>query len=105
MMPWKRPLSISGYTAMLLVSTIISSPSWSEMQLPFSTGGFERGIVTEIHQASIEIDNRTYGLKSDVVIVNDQGQPIEMASIVPNSEIKFHLKEGHIDKMVVSLPR
>jgi hypothetical protein len=90
---------------LFMAAMSLPSPCWSQAQLPFSTGGFERGLVTEIHQTTIEIDNKTYGLKPEVMIVNDQGQPIEMGSVVLNAEVKFHVKEGRIDKMVVSLPR
>lgn len=76
-----------------------------EVQLPFSTGGFGQGMVTAIHDASIDIDNRNYSFKPNVMIVNEQGQPIEMSSVLQDSEVKFHLKEGQIDKMVVILPR
>ncbi|WP_447600974.1 hypothetical protein [Nitrospira sp. Nam80] len=103
-----RKHSLVGWLwTMALFMTAVSLPSfgWPQSQLPFSTGGFERGMVTEIHQTTIEIDNKTYGLKPEVVIVDDQGQPIEIGSVVTNAEVKFHVKEGRIDKMVVSLPR
>jgi hypothetical protein len=104
----RRKYSVVGWlctVALFMTAVNLPSPGWSQAQLPFSTGGFERGMVTEIHQATIEIDNKTYGLKPEVVIVNDQGQPIEIGSVVTNAEVKFHVKEGRIDKMVVSLPR
>ena len=91
--------------ALFMAAGSFPSPGWPQSQFPFSTGGFERGMVTEVHQTSIAIDNKTYGLKPEIVIVNDQGQSIEIESVAPNSEVKFHVKEGRIDKMVVSLPR
>ena len=98
---------VGRLSTMALLMTAVGLPSsgWPQSVFPFSTGGFERGIVTQVHQTSIEIDNKTYGLKPEIVIVNDQGQPIEIEGVMPNSDVKFHVKEGRIDKMVVSLPR
>lgn len=96
----------------LLLMTIVtasqvtfSSESRAQTQVPFITGGFSQGMVTAVYEASIDIDSKNYGLKPNVMIVNEQGQPIEMGSVMPNSEVKFHLKEGLIDKMMVILPR
>ena len=37
--------------------------------------------------------------------VGFQSEPLEIERIIPTSLVKFHLKEGHIDKMVVTLPQ
>jgi hypothetical protein len=39
------------------------------------------------------------------VVVTHKGQPLELERIIPTSLVKFHLKEGHIDKMMVTLPQ
>ena len=44
-------------------------------------------------------------LKSAVVVVNREGEPLEIERIIPTSLVKFHVKEGHIDKMMVTLPQ
>ena len=40
-----------------------------------------------------------------MVVVTHEGEPLEIERIIPTSLVKFHLKEGHIDKMVVTLPQ
>ena len=70
------------------------------------TVGYKSGQVTEVRPpSSIEIDERSYELKVDVLIVDREGEPLELARILPTSLVKFHLKEGKIDKMVITLPQ
>jgi hypothetical protein len=90
----------------LVGSRIVVPPSsYAEERIVFSIAGLERGMVTEIRPTSIEIDGRRYSLKTGAIVVNEQGREIELGSVVPQSEVKFHLKEGQIDKLFVILPQ
>lgn len=71
----------------------------------FATAGFQSGVIDEVQGSSIRIDGRSYVLKSSVVVLTHEGEPLEIERIIPTSLVKFHLKEGHIDKMVVTLPQ
>ncbi|ULA59184.1 MAG: hypothetical protein LZF60_90061 [Nitrospira sp.] len=71
----------------------------------FSTVGFQSGVVDEVQGSTIRIDGRSYVLKAAVVVMTHKGEPLDLERIIPTSRIKFHLKEGHIDKMVVTLPQ
>ena len=86
-----------------------SGPSFvlaqTEGVMPFSTAGFQSGVIDEVQGSTIRIDGRSYVLKSAVVVVDHEGEPLEIERIIPTSLVKFHLKEGHIDKMVVTLPQ
>lgn len=77
----------------------------TEVAMPFSVVGFQTGVIDEVRGTMIRIDGRSYGLKSDVLVVDHEGQLLELERIIPTSLVKFHLKEGHIDKMVVTLPQ
>lgn len=77
----------------------------SQVTLPFSTVGFQSGVIDAVQGSTIRIDGRSYVLKSAVVVVNHEGELLEIERIIPTSLVKFHLKEGHIDKMVVTLPQ
>ena len=77
----------------------------TEIAMPFSTAGFQSGVIDEVQGSTIRIDGRSYVLKSAVQVVNHEGEPLELERIIPTSLVKFHLKEGHIDKMVVKLPQ
>ncbi len=82
-----------------------SSLAQTEIAMPFSTAGFQSGVIDEMQGSMIRIDGRSYVLKSAVLVVNHEGEPLELERIIPTSLVKFHLKEGHIDKMVVKLPQ
>lgn len=87
---------------------LISSVSFGqtvENTMPFSTVGFQSGVVDEVQGTTIRIDDRSYVVKSDAQVVDHQGRPLDLDQIVPTSEIKFHLKEGRVDKMMVKLPQ
>jgi len=76
-----------------------------ETAMPFSTVGFQSGVIDEVQGPTIRIDGRSYVLKPAVVVLTHEGEPLELERIIPTSLVKFHLKEGHIDKMVVTLPQ
>ncbi|MDP9131624.1 MAG: hypothetical protein M3M98_00630 [Nitrospirota bacterium] len=77
----------------------------TDIAMPFLTAGFQSGVIDEVQGSTIRIDGRSYVLKSAVLVVNHEGEPLELERIIPTSLVKFHLKEGHIDKMVVKLPQ
>ncbi|MCC6965389.1 MAG: hypothetical protein IT391_03775 [Nitrospira sp.] len=95
----------------LLILMPVGSPSvyadteQSQEPMLFSTVGFQFGVIDEVQGSSIRIDGRSYVLKSAVVTLTHEGEPLEIERIIPTSLVKFHLKEGHIDKMVVTLPQ
>ena len=66
---------------------------------------FLSGMVTGIRGNTLEIDNRSYELMPGVVIKNERGNLMEPHDIVENAEVKFHLKQERIDKIVLILPR
>ncbi|MBX3236981.1 MAG: hypothetical protein KF814_12575 [Nitrospiraceae bacterium] len=92
---------------MLCASGPLGSMGFAQetIKLPFPTVGFQSGSVDEVHGSSIRIDGRTYTMKSDVIVVDHKGRELQLERIIPTSMAKFHLKEGHIDKMVVTLPQ
>lgn len=93
--------------AVLLLAGMTGTPSsgWAQADAKPNTVGYQRGEVTYVRSSSIEINGRSYELKSNVEILDDEGNPLKWDRVVPTSLVKFHLKEGHIDKMVVTLPQ
>ncbi|MBI4000221.1 MAG: hypothetical protein HY348_00355 [Nitrospira defluvii] len=96
-----------GLLALMQVVPSVSTVGFAqtEIVMPFSTAGFQSGVIDEVQGSTIRIDGRSYALKSAVLVVNHEGEPLELERIIPTSLVKFHLKEGHIDKMVVKLPQ
>src|SRR5512132_1764637 len=66
----------------------------TEIVMPFSTVGFQSGMIDEVQGSTIRIDGRSYAVKPGVQVIDHQGRPLELDQIVPTSEVKFHLKEG-----------
>lgn len=106
-MAMKRTLIIGavGVVALVLSSMPSLTLAQTDTTMPFSTAGFQAGVIDEVQGSTIRIDGRSYVLKSIVVVVNHEGESLELERIVPTSLVKFHLKEGHIDKMVITLPQ
>jgi hypothetical protein len=105
-------LNLSGRLRITVVILALFGMSWEvsvglcQTVSPPMTVGYKSGQVTEVRPpSSIEIDERSYELKVDVMILDREGEPLEFARILPTSLVKFHLKEGRIDKMVVTLPQ
>lgn len=103
-------LVVLSLLALMQMVSSVSSLSFAQTEQPqeamrFATAGFQSGVVDEVQGSTIRIDGRSYVLKSAVVIVNHEGEPLEIERIISTSLVKFHLKEGHIDKMVVTLPQ
>ena len=106
-MAMNRILIIVALGVLTVVLPSVSSVglAQTDIVLPFSTAGFQAGVIDEVQGSTIRIDGRSYVLKSAVVVVNHEGELLEIERIIPTSLVKFHLKEGHIDKMVVTLPQ
>jgi hypothetical protein len=75
---------------------------------PPMTIGYQNGAITAIHEKTLAINGRSYGLTPDVVILNDRGGIMEPRDLVVSAEVKFHVtkeQSDKIDKMVVTSPR
>jgi hypothetical protein len=103
-------LMLLGLSALSPVAPSLSSVGFAQTEqtqdrMPFSTAGFQSGVIDEVQGSTIRIDGRSYVLKSAVLVVDHEGELLELERIIPTSLAKFHLKEGHIDKMVVKRPQ
>jgi hypothetical protein len=67
---------------------------------------FQSGQVTSPKSGtSVEINDRVFTTKEQVLIRDDEGRPRDEKDLSPGSEIKFHTKEGKIDEIVIILPK
>ena len=70
--------------------------------------GYQNGTITAIHEKTLDIDGRTYGLMPNVVILDERGRMMEPRDLVVTAVVKFHVmkeESNKIDKMIVILPR
>ncbi len=106
-MSMARQATIPLIAALLLGTCWMMSapPSPAEMFPAAVLATFKSGMVTSIGSSSIQIDRVDYQLKQGVEIVDHKGQPMPLAEIVFDSAVRFHLKQGQIDMMVVTRPQ
>ncbi len=101
------PLVVLGVLTLVSVGSrsVCAESEQNQESMLFSTVGFQSGVIEEVQGSTIRIDGRTYVLKANVLVLDHRSRPLELERIVPTSLVKFHLKEGHIDKMMVTLPQ
>ncbi len=72
---------------------------------PDSQIRFQSGQVTAQQGRTVQINNQDYPLLEEVVITDDEGKPRSQKDLVPGTDVKFHVKRGSIDKIIVILPK
>ena len=70
-----------------------------------SLADFKSGQVTDKQGNRLQIDNKDYVLQSNVSVKDDEGKQRELSEVGPGAVVQFHLKQGHIDQLVLVLPR
>lgn len=80
-----------------------------DQSLPSMTVGYQNGRITAIDENTLAIDGRPYGVTPDVVVLDPEGNQMELSDIRPNCEVKFHLAKSQqgekIDRIIVYLPQ
>lgn len=72
------------------------------------TVGYQNGTITAIHEKTLDIDGRTYGVTPDIVMLDEHGDILDPGRLMVSAEVKFHVKKEQsnmIEKMIVKLPR
>jgi hypothetical protein len=80
----------------------------NDQPISSSAIGYQNGTITAIHEKTLDINGRSYGLIPDVVLLTDRGRAMSLGDLVMTAEVKFHVtkEDGNkIDKMIVTLPR
>jgi hypothetical protein len=63
------------------------------------------GEVNANHGEEIVIDNKRYVMSPSVTIMDDEGRSRDLKSVVPGTQVRFRLRQGTIDLLVMMLPR
>lgn len=69
--------------------------------------GYQNGTITAVHEKTLDIDGRTYGVVPDVVMLDQHGETLDAGRLMVSAEVKFHVKKEQtnmIEKMIVTLP-
>ena len=65
----------------------------------------EPGEVTANHGEELVINNVRYSVLSSATVTDDEGNPRNLKEFIPGIQVRFHLKKGSIDQLVLMLPR
>jgi cytochrome oxidase Cu insertion factor (SCO1/SenC/PrrC family) len=103
----RRPC-IAG--ALLLLLIACAAVPWAMTAAMAQTEGkdltdYRSGQVTAVHGSRIVIDGREYELDADVTVVDDDGKSRTLKDLEAGSPVRFHLKRGRIDVLVLILPK
>ncbi len=95
-----------GLSVIALLS-IIGFPDLGKAELPPSAvmAQMKGGKITGIGKEDIRIDGSTFRINPKAEIVDHEGMPLEVEEIRPNGLIKYLLKAGEIELMVVTNPQ
>ena len=99
-------IALLAVTALSVMSVGVTPAD--DQPIPSMTIGYQNGTITAIHEKTLDINGRAYGLMPDVVILADHGGIMSPGDLVVTAEVKFHVTKedsNKIDKMIVTLPR
>ena len=63
------------------------------------------GIVTSVNSGQIRINDTNYPLDAHVTVSDDEGRPRELKAVVPDAHVQYHVHHGHVDHIILVLPR
>ena len=90
-------LSVAG----LSIGTVQSGQAGG----PTATAEFLSGSVTGKSGSGIQINKENYVLHKKVTVEDNEGRPRSLNELEVDSQVKFHLKKGRIDKIIWVLPQ
>ena len=77
-------------------------------QSPGATAvAYQNGVITGMHETTLEINQKTFSLTPDVVLLDRHGDELSAKFLKVDLEVKYHLEKGsqdRIDRMIVFLP-
>lgn len=83
----------------LVTSAWADEPSMSQL------GNLSEGEITAVGATTLDVAGRFYGLHPKLIIVSDEGKPMELKQLRPGLIVQYHVKEGLLDRIVVIIPR
>jgi hypothetical protein len=92
--------------ALLVVNVRITQAD--DQSLPSMAINYQNGTITAIHEKTLDIDGRTYGVTPDIVVLDEHGDMLDPGRLIVSAEVKFHVKKEQsnmIEKMIVKLPK
>ena len=72
---------------------------------PGSITSLPSGQVTAQRVDEIQISNRNYPLDPNVVVIDDAGSPSNLKDLKPGDLVRFHLRQGRVDRIILIIPK
>ena len=91
--------------ALFLASLTAQSVASSQRGGPGAEGAYQSGVVTSLLGSRIEIDNTYYRLHKLVTVTDDEGTVLTLKDLGSGARVRFHLKGGQVDRIILMLPR
>ncbi|TKB65471.1 MAG: hypothetical protein E8D47_07245 [Nitrospira sp.] len=79
--------------------------SLAEMPTAAVVAQMKDGKVTAVGKEDIQINGYTYRIMQEAVILDHEGQPLAVEDIRPTGLVKYVLKGGQIQSMIVTNPQ
>ena len=70
-----------------------------------ASAAYKSGVVTAVSTSGIQINHQNYVMARNATVTDDEGQALDLADFGPGVEVKFRVKRGKIDALIVILPR
>ena len=105
---WFRRVGIMALAVTVLSVVAVGVAPADDQPLSTMTVGYQSGKITAVYQTTFQIDGRTYSLTPDAVMLDENGNQLDVGYIGVGIEARFHVNKDQndkIDKMILNLPR
>lgn len=89
----------------ILVTILLSfvNIGWAKSEQPLAPT-YLLGVVTEISEKTIKVSGNTYKLDPEITISLDTGAKRRLNYLKPGNRIKYQLKHGRIEQVIIIQP-
>ncbi len=102
---WRKVLGPVLVVALFLGALAAGPVGASDRSGRSGATAFLSGVVTGEDRSGIRINDRTYALDSRATLTDEEGEEVDWSQLVRDVPVKFHLRRGKIDQIIVFLPR
>ena len=78
---------------------------FAEMPPAVVVAQMKGGTITAVGKDEIQVNGYTYRIKEKAAVVDHEGQPLLIEEIRSNGLVKYVLKDGQIETMIVTNPQ
>lgn len=96
-------LGACGAALVMLAGSVV--PGMAELPPAAVVAQMKGGKITAVGKDDIQVDGQTFRINPKAEIVNHEGELMTMEEIRPNGLVKYVLKAGQIEAMIVTNPQ